>query len=55
MEDRVSGDTVPRMRIPTHPRRQHGGRAARWRRLFFLTATLVMLAALIVRLVQELL
>jgi hypothetical protein len=41
-------------RRPTHPKHHHGGRAARWRRLLYLTATLVMLAALTVRLVQEL-
>jgi hypothetical protein len=41
-------------RRPTHPKHHHRGRGARWRRLLYLTATLVMLAALTVRLVQEL-
>jgi hypothetical protein len=45
-------DTSPTTR--RRPPRHHGGRAVRWRRLFFLTATLAMLAALTVRLVQEL-
>ena len=50
----------PRRRIPTFGRRpshlkhHRGGRGVRWRRLVYLTATLVMLAALTMRLIQEL-
>lgn len=47
--------TIPTFdRRPTHPKHHRGGRAARWRRLLYLTATLVLLAALTVRLIQEL-